>query len=182
MVRHTTSRLLMVAAMVILPGCVDRKADPPKTLPPGVVITPYYDRTLFVSQVMYTVRNNLLEGGLLVIAVLFLFLGDLRVGVIVASATPLLMLIAFTGMMQAGLSGNLMSLGAIDFGLLVDGSVVLVDNILRRLSRTNPQRPEDRLAEVLAAGREVMRPMTHACGGYHHSGLHSDPGAHRHRG
>jgi cobalt-zinc-cadmium resistance protein CzcA len=135
-----------------------------KTLPPGVVITPYYDRTLFVSQVIYTVRNNLLEGGLLVIAVLFLFLGDLRAGLIVASAIPLSMLIAFTGMMQAGLSGNLMSLGAIDFGLLVDGSVVMVDNILRRLSKTNPQRPEDRLAEVLVAGREVLRPMTLAVG------------------
>ncbi len=132
------------------------------TLPTGVVIEPYYDRTLFVSKVIATVRNNLLEGGLLVIAVLFLFLGDLRAGLIVASAIPLSMLIAFTGMMQAGLSGNLMSLGAIDFGLLVDGSVVMMDNILRRLTKTNNQHPDDRLAEVLAAGREVSRPMTFA--------------------
>lgn len=132
------------------------------TLPSGVVIEPYYDRTLFVSKVIETVRNNLLEGGLLVIAVLFLFLGDLRAGLIVASAIPLSMLIAFTGMMQAGLSGNLMSLGAIDFGLLVDGSVVMVDNILRRLAKANSQHREDRLAEVLAAGREVLRPMTFA--------------------
>ncbi|TKB84627.1 MAG: efflux RND transporter permease subunit, partial [Nitrospira sp.] len=86
------------------------------TLPSGVTIEPYYDRTIFVSKVMTTVRNNLLEGGLLVVAVLFLFLGDLRAGLIVASAIPLAMLIAFTGMLQAGLSGNLMSLGAIDFG------------------------------------------------------------------
>jgi cobalt-zinc-cadmium resistance protein CzcA len=135
-----------------------------KTLPPGVMIMPYYDRTLFVSQVIYTVRNNLLEGGVLVIAVLFLFLGDLRAGLIVASAIPLSMLLAFTGMMQAGLSGNLMSLGAIDFGLLVDGSVVMIDNILRRLAVTNRQRPEERLAEVLAAGREVLRPMALAVG------------------
>ena len=135
-----------------------------KTLPPGVVITPYYDRTLFVSQVIQTVRNNLLEGGLLVIAVLFLFLGDLRAGLIVASAIPLSMLIAFTGMIHAGLSGNLMSLGAIDFGLLVDGSVVMIDNILRRLTNANRQRPEERVAQVLAAGREVMRPMTLAVG------------------
>ncbi len=135
-----------------------------KTLPSGVVIEPYYDRTLFVSKVIETVRNNLLEGGLLVIAVLFLFLGDLRAGLIVASAIPLSMLIAFTGMMQAGLSGNLMSLGAIDFGLLVDGSVVMVDNILRRLAKANSQHREDRLAEVLAAGREVLRPMTFAVG------------------
>lgn len=132
------------------------------TLPSGVVIEPYYDRTLFVSKVIGTVRNNLLEGGLLVIAVLFLFLGDLRAGLIVASAIPLSMLIAFTGMMQAGLSGNLMSLGAIDFGLLVDGSVVMVDNILRRLAKAKSRHQEDRLAEVVAAGREVLRPMTFA--------------------
>ena len=133
-----------------------------KTLPSGVVITPYYDRTLFVSRVIHTVRNNLLEGGLLVVAVLFLFLGNLRAGLIVASAIPLSMLLAFTGMMQAGLSGNLMSLGAIDFGLLVDGSVVMVDNILRRLTKANHGQPEDRVGEVLAAGREVLRPITFA--------------------
>ncbi len=137
-----------------------RVRDIQGTLPPGVTIEPYYDRTIFVSNVMTTVRNNLLEGGLLVIAVLFLFLGDLRAGLIVASAIPLAMLIAFTGMMQAGLSGNLMSLGAIDFGLLVDGSVVMIDNILRRLSAKPIRSREERLAEVLAAGREVLRPMT----------------------
>ncbi len=109
---------------------------------------------------MRTVRNNLLEGGLLVMAVLFLFLGDLRAGVIVASAIPLSMLIAFSGMMQAGLSGNLMSLGAIDFGLLVDGSVVMVDNILRRLAKKGVMSQEARLSEIQAAGREVLRPMT----------------------
>lgn len=134
------------------------------TLPPGVTVEPYYDRTLLVSKVIQTVRNNLFEGGLLVIAVLFLFLGDLRAGVIVASAIPLSMLIAFSGMMQAGLSGNLMSLGAIDFGLLVDGSVVMVDNILRRLAKKGAMSREERLNEVLAAGREVLRPMTLAVG------------------
>lgn len=134
------------------------------TLPSGVSIEPYYDRTLFVSRVMHTVRNNLLEGGLLVVAVLFLFLGDLRAGLIVAAAIPISMLIAFTGMMQAGLSGNLMSLGAIDFGLLVDGSVVMVDNILRRLARRGAMSREERLAEVQAAGREVLRPMAFAVG------------------
>jgi heavy metal efflux system protein len=134
------------------------------TLPSGVTIEPYYDRTLLVSKVIHTVRNNLLEGGLLVIAVLFLFLGDLRAGVIVASAIPLSMLIAFTGMMQAGLSGNLMSLGAIDFGLLVDGSVVMVDNILRRLAKKGIMPQEVRLDEIQAAGQEVLRPMTLAVG------------------
>ncbi|MCC6144626.1 MAG: efflux RND transporter permease subunit [Candidatus Hydrogenedentes bacterium] len=130
------------------------------TLPAGVTIEPYYDRTIFVSKVMQTVRNNLLEGGLLVIAVLFLFLGDLRAGLIVAAAIPLSMLIAFIGMMHSGLSGNLMSLGAIDFGLLVDGSVVMIDNILRRLAGHPAATREARLKLVLAAGREVLRPMT----------------------
>jgi cobalt-zinc-cadmium resistance protein CzcA len=111
---------------------------------------------------MITVRNNLLEGGLLVIAVLFLFLGDLRAGLVVASAIPLSMLMAFTGMMQIGLSGNLMSLGAIDFGLLVDGSVVMVDNILRHLAKKRPESEEERLAVVRRAGREVLRPMAFA--------------------
>ena len=134
------------------------------TLPPGVTIDPYYDRTLFVSKVIRTVRNNLLEGGLMVVAVLFLFLGNLRAGLIVASAIPLSMLVAFTGMAQAGLSGNLMSLGAIDFGLLVDGSVVMIDNILRRLARTNASTREERLAEIQAASREVLRPVTFAIG------------------
>ncbi|WP_455378492.1 efflux RND transporter permease subunit [Petrachloros mirabilis] len=130
------------------------------TLPPGVLIEPYYDRTLLVSKVMRTVRNNLLEGGLLVIAVLFMFLGDLRAGVIVASAIPLSMMVAFSGMMQAGISGNLMSLGAIDFGLLVDGSVVMVDNIIRRSANKGVLSREKRLDEILQAGREVLRPMT----------------------
>ncbi len=137
-----------------------RVQDIQATLPAGVTIEPYYDRTIFVSKVMQTVRNNLIEGGLLVIAVLFLFLGDLRAGLIVASAIPLAMLIAFIGMMQAGLSGNLMSLGAIDFGLLVDGSVVMIDNILRRMAEKPTQTKDARLAEVLAAGQEVLRPMT----------------------
>ena len=134
------------------------------SLPPGMVIKPYYDRTIFVSQVMNTVRNNLLEGGVLVIAILFSFLGNLRAGFIVASAIPLSMLFAFTGMTQAGISGNLMSLGAIDFGLLVDGSVVMIDNILRRVGQLNTSDPRARLAAIEAAAREVLRPVTFAVG------------------
>ena len=80
-----------------------------------------------------TVSTNLIEGGLLVVAVLLLLLGSLRGGLIVSLAIPLSMLVAFTGMVRAGISGNLMSLGAIDFGLIVDGSVVMMENILRRL-------------------------------------------------
>nr|MBA3965402.1 efflux RND transporter permease subunit [Nitrospirales bacterium] len=134
------------------------------TLPPGVIIEPYYDRTIFVSKVITTVRNNLLEGGLLVIAILFSFLGDFRAGCIVALAIPLSMLMAFTGMYHAGISGNLMSLGAIDFGLLVDGSVVMIDNILRRLGNVTRQSKQERLATIQNAAREVLRPIVFAVG------------------
>ena len=134
------------------------------SLPSEIKIKPYYDRTIFVSQVMNTVRNNLLEGGLLVVAILFSFLGNLRAGFIVASAIPLSMLFAFTGMAQAGISGNLMSLGAIDFGLLVDGSVVMIDNILRRVGELNTSDRKARLAAVEAAAREILRPIVFAVG------------------
>ena len=127
------------------------------TLPPGVEIDTYYDRTDLVQRTIATVQQNLVEGGLLVIAVLLLFLGNLRGGLIVASVIPLSMLFAFTGMVQAGLSGNLMSLGAIDFGLIVDGSVVMVENIVRRLSQAREGQIRD---EVVGwAGREVARPV-----------------------
>ena len=134
------------------------------SLPPGVSIEPYYDRSLFVSKVIHTVRNNLLEGGLLVIAVLFAFLGNLRAGLIVAAAIPLSMLIAFSGMVQAGISGNLMSLGAIDFGLLVDGSVVMIDNILRKLKDHKAAHAESKMIAIQEAAREVVRPITFAVG------------------
>ena len=104
------------------------------SLPPGISIEPFYDRSELVNKVIKTVAINLTEGAMLVIAVLFFLLGDLRGGLIVASAIPLSMLIAFTGMLYAGVSGNLMSLGAIDFGLIVDGAVVMIENITRHLS------------------------------------------------
>ena len=128
-----------------------------KSLPSGVRIDPYYDRTELVRNTIRTVAKNLIEGGLLVIAVLLLLLGSLKGGLIVSSAIPLSMLVAFTGMVRAGISGNLMSLGAIDFGLIVDGSVVMVENILRRLSHRRPEEPA--LDVVRAAGQEVTRPV-----------------------
>ena len=128
-----------------------------RTLPPGVEIETYYDRNELVQRTIATVQRNLAEGGLLVIAVLLLFLGNVRGGLIVAAAIPLSMLFAFTGMVRAGISGNLMSLGAIDFGLIVDGSVVMIENIVRRLDRA----PEGRArhAVIAEAGREVARPV-----------------------
>ena len=127
------------------------------SLPEGVTIETYYDRTQLVQKTIATVRKNLIEGGVLVIAVLLLLLGNVRGGLIVASAIPLSMLFAFTGMVQAGLSGNLMSLGAIDFGLIVDGSVVMIENIVRRLSEAKGSVSREEV--VREAGKEVARPI-----------------------
>ena len=127
------------------------------SLPEGVTIETYYDRTQLVQKTIATVRKNLIEGGVLVIAVLLLLLGNVRGGLIVASAIPLSMLFAFTGMVQAGLSGNLMSLGAIDFGLIVDGSVVMIENIVRRLGEAKGSVSREEV--VREAGNEVARPI-----------------------
>jgi len=104
-----------------------------KSLPPGITVEPVYERTDLVDHVLRTVRTNLFEGALLVVAVLFVLLGNLRAGLVVASAIPLSMLFAFDLMTRAGIAGSLMSLGAIDFGLIVDSSVILIENAARRL-------------------------------------------------
>lgn len=127
-----------------------------KTLPPGVDVTVVYERTDLVDQVLKTVRDNLLEGALLVIAVLFVFLGNLRAGLIVAAAIPLSMLFAFDLMLRAGVAGSLMSLGAIDFGLVVDSSVIMVENSVHRLSEDRSERT--RLEVVRDAALEVRKP------------------------
>jgi len=127
-----------------------------KTLPAGVKVAPVYKRTTLVEQVLETVRLNLLEGAILVIAVLFVFLGSLRAGLIVAAAIPLSMLFAFDLMVRAGVAGSLMSLGAIDFGLIVDSSVISVENSVRRLSEDRSDR--SKLEIVRDAALEVRRP------------------------
>jgi heavy metal efflux system protein len=134
-----------------------------QSLPSGLTIEPFYDRTDLVRKTIRTVEKNLSEGALLVIAVLLLLLGNLRGGLIVASAIPLSMLMAFTAMAYAGLSGNLMSLGAIDFGLIVDGSVVMIENTVRHLTerRGNSQ---DLRSVIREAGQEVVRPIFFAVG------------------
>ncbi len=129
------------------------------TLPKGVTVESYYDRTELVRKTISTVEKNLLEGGILVVAVLLLMLGNIRGGLIVAAAIPLSMLFAFTGMLQAGLSGNLMSLGAIDFGLIVDGSVVMIENIVRKLGESGHRPGVSREDVIRDAGREVARPV-----------------------
>lgn len=125
----------------------DRLEQVRRSMPQGVRLTPVYSRSDLVNQVLDTVRSNLLEGALLVVAVLFAFLGNLRAGLIVALAIPLSMLFAFNGMLQFGIAGSLMSLGAIDFGLVVDSSVIMVENATRRLG-------EDRTSRSV---REVVR-------------------------
>jgi cobalt-zinc-cadmium resistance protein CzcA len=138
--------------------------DVNRSLPPGVQALPVYDRSVLVNKAITTVRNNLLEGALLVIAILFLFLGNLRAALITAMIIPLAMLMVFTGMVRAGVSANLMSLGALDFGIIIDGAVVIVENCIRRLgmARNAAGRVltrEERFAEVAAAAAEARRPL-----------------------
>jgi len=130
-----------------------------KSLPPGITVDNYYNRTDLVQKTIRTVSQNLIEGGLLVVAVLLLLLGNFRGGLIVASAIPLAMLAAFTGMLYAGLSGNLMSLGAIDFGLIVDGSVVMIENIVRKLSEKKQGDSTSTRHTILDAAKEVAKPV-----------------------
>lgn len=135
-----------------------------KSLPAGVTIDTFYDRTELVRRTILTVAKNLTEGGLLVVVVLLLLLGNLRGGLIVASAIPLSMLVAFTAMRYFGISGNLMSLGAIDFGLIVDGSVVMVENIVRVLHERRDEAGVSRLEKIREACHQVARPVVFAVG------------------
>jgi len=132
------------------------------TLPPGVKIIPYYDRSDLIRRTIDTVMKNLIEGAVLVTVLLYLFLGDIRASLIVAVVIPLSMLAAFIGMNWMGVSGNLMSLGAIDFGLIVDGSVVMIENIARRFAKTPAG--GSTVHFVFEAGREVLRPIVFAIG------------------
>lgn len=131
------------------------------SLPDGIKVEAVYDRTTLVDKAIATVEKNLLEGALLVIVVLFLLLGNLRAALITAAVIPLSMLATITGMVQSGVSANLMSLGALDFGLIVDGAVIIVENCIRRLSQAqhNGQLPlRERLQLVFEATNEVIRP------------------------
>jgi cobalt-zinc-cadmium resistance protein CzcA len=130
--------------------------DVRQLLPPDVDVKVVYKRTDLVDKVLHTVQKNLFEGALLVIAVLFAFLGNLRAGLIVASAIPLSMLFAITMMQKVGIAGSLMSLGAIDFGMVVDSSVVMVENCVRRLGHDRSNR--SKLAVVRDAAIEVRKP------------------------
>ena len=134
----------------------DEIAELQKSLPPGVTIEPLYDRTHLINQTLSTVLHNLVAGGALVIVVLLAMLGNLRGGLIVALAIPLSMLFAANVMLATGVSASLMSLGAIDFGLIVDSSVIMIENCVRRLSHEGGTRPK--LEIVRDAAIEVRKP------------------------
>ena len=140
----------------------DKLVEVNRTLPEGIVATPVYDRTDLVDKTIWTVATNLFEGATLVILVLFLFLGNLRAALITALVIPLSMLFTFSGMVANHVSANLMSLGALDFGLIVDGSIVIVENAIRRLAHEQTRlgrllTPAERFAVVFDASSEARR-------------------------
>ena len=139
----------------------EKLAEIQRSLPEGITATAVYDRTNLVNKTLNTVQKNLLEGALLVIVVLFVLLGNMRAALLTAAVIPIAMLMTITGMVQSQVSANLMSLGALDFGLIVDGAVIIVENCLRRLGEANRTRAlplNERLALVFDATREVIRP------------------------
>lgn len=148
----------------LVAGRVAEKIDEIRPrLPAGVTITTVYDRTDLVERTISTVEKNLFEGAIFVVAVLLALLGNWRAALIVSLAIPLSFLFAITGMVRFGVSGNLMSLGAVDFGLIIDGAVVMVENIVRRLGSRQqelhrPLSEQERIHTVLAAAKEVGKP------------------------
>jgi cobalt-zinc-cadmium resistance protein CzcA len=142
----------------------DKLQDIQKKLPEGVIVRAVYNRSDLVNHTVATVEKNLFEGAILVALVLFALIGNWRAALIVASAIPLSMLFALTGMARAGVSGNLMSLGAVDFGLIVDGAVVIVENVVRQLGLKQHElgrrlTVSERLRTILSASNQVGRPM-----------------------
>ncbi len=159
----TTFMLLGQNSRTVSVAVAKKLEDINRSLPPGVVAQPLYDRTTLVDKTIDTVQTNLFEGAILVIVVLFTLLGNIRAALITALVIPLSMLFAFTGMAAGRVSGNLMSLGAIDFGLIVDGAVIVVENALRRLGLAQQKQGrllslQERLDVVISSTREVFRP------------------------
>jgi cobalt-zinc-cadmium resistance protein CzcA len=159
-----TAMMLIGANSRQVANDVDAKmAEVNKTLPPDIRTRTVLNRTQLVNATIGTVEKNLTEGAILVIVVLFVLLGNFRAAFITALAIPLSMLMAATGMVQSKISGNLMSLGAIDFGLIVDGAVIIVENCLRRLAEKQHHLGRkltlpERLEEVLSASKEMIKP------------------------
>jgi cobalt-zinc-cadmium resistance protein CzcA len=160
-VMSTVFMLIGENSRSVAKGIAEKLQEVQDSLPAGITATAVYDRTGLVEQTLKTVQTNLIEGALLVIAVLFLFLGNIRAALLTAAVIPVAMLMTITGMVQTKVSANLMSLGALDFGLIVDGAVIIVENCLRRLSeagKNGEMTARDRLEVVSDATREVIRP------------------------
>ncbi len=148
---------------VVAQAAADRLEQITATLPEGIVAHPLYDRTELVERTIETVQKNLAEGALLVVVVLFLLLGNFRAALITAAVIPVAMLMTLSGMLATRTSANLMSLGALDFGLIVDGAVIIVENCLRRLGERQQQLGrlldrDERFGLVASASAEVIRP------------------------
>jgi cobalt-zinc-cadmium resistance protein CzcA len=140
-----------------------------KSLPEGITATPVYDRTVLVDRTIATVEKNLVEGALLVIVILFALLGNFRAALITAAVIPLAMLFTLTGMARTGVSANLMSLGALDFGLIVDGAVIIIENCLRRFGERQHELGrtltlDERFGLTASATAEVIRPSLFGLG------------------
>ncbi len=159
----TVFMLIGENSRIVARAVEEKLADIQSTLPEGVIAEELYSRSYLVDQTIGTVSENLVAGALLVIVVLFAMLGNWRGALVTAAVIPLSMLMTVTGMVELGVSGNLMSLGALDFGLIVDGAVIIVENCLRRLAIAQQERGGrlplgERLAVTRAATREVLRP------------------------
>ena len=158
----TAHMLIGENSRVVSRAIIQKLEDINRNLPQGVVATPVYDRTVLVDRSIRTVATNLLEGAILVIAVLFLFLGNMRAAFIAALVIPLSMLFTFTGMVANHVSANLMSLGALDFGIIVDGAIVIIENSVRRLAHEQKRlgrtlTAAERFQMVFDASREARR-------------------------
>ena len=165
----TTFMLIGANSREVAQATAARLIEANRSLPAGVRAVPVYDRTTLVDRTIRTVAKNLVEGALLVIAVLFLLLGNVRAALITAAVIPLAMLFTLTGMVRGGVSGNLMSLGALDFGLIVDGAVIIIENCLRRFGELQhvlgrALSEEERLDATASATAEVIRPSLFGLG------------------
>lgn len=158
----TAMMLIGANSRTVAQDVASKLDDIQASLPAGVIAEAVYDRTALVDKAIATVSKNLMEGALLVIVVLFLLLGNFRAALITAAVIPLAMLMTITGMVKTGVSANLMSLGALDFGLIVDGAVIIVENCVRRLAenqhKNGQQDLRERLSTVFDATSEVIRP------------------------
>jgi cobalt-zinc-cadmium resistance protein CzcA len=162
-----TAMMLIGSNSRLVSSAVDEKVQAINAnLPPGIRAKTALNRTKLVDATIETVSKNLIEGAILVIVVLLLLLGNIRAAIICALAIPLSMLMTAIGMVQGRITGNLMSLGAIDFGLIVDGAVIVVENCLRRLGERQHREErllnlEERLHEVMVAAREMIKPSVY---------------------